>query len=143
MLKEDIQRLAERIVAWLKQPRIRLVYVLAGAALIGGAGALLWSYQTSQVEAHPPPGYLIAAFKEIHDSKILFNPSSQMEQGKVERIEARVSYKDVGEAISKGLIGTGDPKVETIKVGRQMSVTLNGDSFDIKKYSSETQWLLS
>jgi hypothetical protein len=62
-----------------------------------------------------------------------------MDQGKVERIEARVSYQDVGDAIVKGLKGRGEPNVETIQVGQDMSVTLTGDKFDIRKYGSDNQ----
>lgn len=90
-------------------------------------------------EPRPPPNYLLSGLKNIHDSKILFNPPKEMDQGKPERVEARVSYQDVGDAITKGLKGRGEPNLETIQVGKNMSVTLSGDKFDIKKYGSDKQ----
>lgn len=88
-----------------------------------------------------PPPYLAKSLADIHDSRILFNPPKEMEQGKKERIEARISYHDIGDAITKGLRGRGEPQLELIQVGERMTVTLHGDEeeFEISKYSSEEQ----
>jgi hypothetical protein len=123
----------------MKKPSRQLVLALSGAVIIGIAGAWLAGYTVWQAGAHPPPPYLVDGLKDIHDSKILFNPPREMEQGKTDRIEARISYQDVGDAIAKGLKGRGEPNVETIQVGQSMSVTLSGDKFDIKKYGSDLQ----
>lgn len=84
---------------------------------------------------------LRTALKEIHNGKILFNPPHEMEQGKPERVETRISFNDIEEAISKNLKGRGDPEIERIEVGRKMSVTLTADdeAFKITKYSSDEQ----
>jgi len=90
----------------------------------------------------PPPRLPIAkSLQDIHDRKILFNPPREMDQGKSERVEARISYQDIGDAITKELKGRGDPQVDTIKVGQKMTVTLHADEndFNIKKYSSDEQ----
>jgi len=64
-----------------------------------------------------------------------------MEQGKPERVEARISYQDIGDAIKKDLKGRGEPELQTIQVGQQMTVTLLADKkeFDIKKYGPDEQ----
>lgn len=82
-----------------------------------------------------------SALEEIHESKILFNPPHEMEQGKLERVEARISYKDVGDAIIKNLKGRGKPELENIQVGQKMSVTLyyDEDDFKVKSYNSKEQ----
>lgn len=84
---------------------------------------------------------MASALKEIRESKILFNPPHEMEQGKKERIEARISYQDVGDVITKNLKGRGKPELENIHVGRKMSVTLlaDDDVFRVKKYGSDEQ----
>ena len=125
----------------MKKPSRRLVFAFLGAAVVGLLGVGLMSYMILQSRANtqPPPPYLVTGLQDIHDSKILFNPPREMEQGKPERIEARISYQEVGDAIVKGLKGRGEPNVETIQVGQNMSVTLGGDKFNIKKYGSDKQ----
>lgn len=98
--------------------------------------------QCNRTANNPPPPLPIAnSLQEIHDSKIVFNPSREMEQGKPERVEARISYEDIGDAIMKDLKGRGEPELKTIQVGQQMTVTLLADEkeFDIKKYGPDEQ----
>jgi len=79
--------------------------------------------------------------QKLRDSKILFNPPVEMRQGSKERIEARISFADIGPAFTEGLEGRGAPQVESIKVGPIMKVVLVGDqdAFLIEKFSSEEQ----
>ena len=82
-----------------------------------------------------------AEVQKLHDSKILFNPPLEMQQGAKERIEARISFADIGPALTEGLHGSGVPQIETLKVGPIMKVVLVGDqgAFHIEKFSSEEQ----
>lgn len=82
-----------------------------------------------------------AAIERIHDGKILFNPPHDMDQGKVERVEVRISYDDINQAITNNLKGKGNPELDNIHAGQEMSATLSGDkdAFNIKEYSSAKQ----
>jgi hypothetical protein len=81
------------------------------------------------------------ALDEISDGYILFNPPLKMLQGKKERIEARVSVGDIGEALTNGLRGKGVPEKVHVKVGPIMKVKLysNKEEFEITNYSNEEQ----
>jgi len=112
-------------------------------ALVGFLGFLLLRFLRSFQSGNnaPPPDYLTSALDEIHDGKILFNPPREMEQGKAERVETRISYQDIGDAITKHLRGRGEPQTETIQVGEKMTVTLsaNETEFNIKKYGPDEE----
>ena len=77
----------------------------------------------------------------VPDSTILFNPPDSMIQGKKERIEARISLKDIGAALSKDLKGRGSISTEKIEAGPIMRVSLTADKedFDMTKYSNDQQ----
>lgn len=102
---------------------------------------LVFACNLSAPRRRDPPLWLTGSLQEIHDGKILFNPPREMDQGKTERIEARISYLDLDDAITRGLKGRGEPNLEAIQVGEIMTVTLHADTkeFDIKKYSSDEQ----
>jgi Carboxypeptidase regulatory-like domain len=78
---------------------------------------------------------------KLQESKIVFNPPLQMQQGKTERIEVRISSQDIGPALTTGLQGRGTPQVQNIKVSSIMKVALTGDSgaFTIDPLSDEEQ----
>jgi hypothetical protein len=106
-------------------------------------------------QAEPAPMNVQEAInKEVEDLKpgrILFNPSLEMQVGKTEIVEVRIS-KSLSEELSKGLKGAGTPQIENIKVGSYMGVVLNGtkDFFFIDMKNREqklitegeyTEWL--
>jgi hypothetical protein len=88
----------------------------------------------------------------LKDGQIVFNPPSQMQVGANETVTVRIS-KSIIQDLTKGLLGSGAPQTQTIKVGSQMGVTLNGppDYFTINRLNSDekqviadnetTQWL--
>jgi hypothetical protein len=79
--------------------------------------------------------------EKLPESQIVFNPPTQMRQGKKERIEARISYNDIGDTLIKGLKGRGVPIKQSIKVGPIMKVVLEADKdeFQIAKFSNDEQ----
>ncbi len=78
---------------------------------------------------------------KLHEGKILFNPPSEMKQGKRERIEARVSFEDIGVALSQDLKGRAAPQIEPVKVSSIMKVILTGDqdAFAIEQFGADEQ----
>jgi len=78
---------------------------------------------------------------KLHEGKILFNPPSEMKQGKRERIEARVSFEDIGAALSENLKGRAAPQIEPVKVSSIMKVILTGDqdAFAIEQFGTDEQ----
>ncbi len=78
---------------------------------------------------------------KLHEGKILFNPPSEMKQGKRERIEARVSFEDIGAALSQDLKGRAAPQIEPVKVSSIMKVILTGDqdAFAIEQFGTDEQ----
>ena len=64
-------------------------------------------------ESPSPPDLESIIQKEIQklrESKILFNPPREMQEQKTEKIEARISFEDIGPALAQGLEGHGPPK---------------------------------
>src|ERR1700687_5991735 len=119
-------------------------YIIVIVSALGAIGLNLSAvviYKPRPWQTRPPPPELLNALKEIHHSKIVFNPPVEMDQGQAERIEARISYQDIGTAITKNLKGRGLPDLENIEVGQKMTVTLlsDEDEFKIKKYASDEQ----
>lgn len=82
--------------------------------------------------------------KKLTEGRIVFNPPTTMQQGKAERIEARITSQDIGTKLTEGLKGRGVPKVENVKVGSFMKVLLYAkqDEFHITKLSSDEQVVL-
>lgn len=82
--------------------------------------------------------------EKLKNSKILFNPPLRMIQGKTERVEARISYKDIKDALTQGLRGKGLPIEEPIKVSPIMRVRLDTkeNEFQIKQYGDEEQVII-
>lgn len=81
--------------------------------------------------ASPSPEDLEAIIEKevqkLRDSKIVFNPPREMQEQKTEKIEARISFEDIGPAISQGLEGRGTPETATLKVSPIMRLTLTAD----------------
>jgi hypothetical protein len=57
--------------------------------------------------------------------QIVFNPPKQMQAGKDETVTVRISKALVND-LTQGLLGSGDPQSQDIKVGSEMGVTLKG-----------------
>lgn len=84
----------------------------------------------------------------LPEGLILHNIPPEMKVGITDRIEVRISKKNLEEEIIKGLRGRGTPSLQNIKVGSQMEVRLTGKSFDIEPLSPNklavlgdfTQW---
>jgi hypothetical protein len=86
------------------------------------------------------------------NGQIVFNPPKQMQTGKDETITVRIS-KSLVDDLTRGLLGSGDPQSQNIKVGSEMGVTLKGpqDYFTIALLNSSekqaitdseaTQWV--
>ncbi len=72
-------------------------------------------------------GMIQAEEQKLRESKIVFNPPKDMQEQQIEKIEARISFEDIGPALTQGLQGRGEPQVETLKVSPIMKVTLTGD----------------
>jgi hypothetical protein len=76
----------------------------------------------------PDPGSIIQKeIQKLRESKILFNPPREMQEQKTEKIEARISFEDIGPALAQGLECHGPPETTTLKVSPIMRVTLTGD----------------
>jgi hypothetical protein len=58
--------------------------------------------------------------------KYVFDPPSNMEQGKTERVELRIT-PNLSEDITQGLKGLGPPQGGDIKIGWAMKADLSGD----------------
>jgi hypothetical protein len=126
----------------LMDAQLRVTAMFSVSGLVFAGMAFFSIPEVMQLLSKPPQTpALKAALQEIHESKILFNPPHEMDQGKPVRVEARISYQDIGNAISKNLKGPGEITVERIEVGKKMSVTLTSDdeAFKIKKYGSDEQ----
>jgi hypothetical protein len=65
--------------------------------------------------------------QKLRESTILFNPPREMQEQKTEKIEARISFQDIGSALAEGLEGHGPPETAILKVSPIMRVTLTGD----------------
>ena len=102
---------------------------------------------SATVEASPSPGSIDweAAIKneerKLHQSKIVFNPPTEMLEQRTETIQARISFQDIGAALAEGLEGRGKPQEESLKVSETMKVTLTGDAdaFLIRPIGDEEQ----
>ena len=77
-------------------------------------------------------------FGKIGLGYILYNPPKEMKVGKKERIEVRIS-REYTQALTEGLKGTGELRIEEIKVDTYMRACLSGENFDIDDLSSEEQ----
>lgn len=76
--------------------------------------------------------------KNLSPGRILFNPPTEMKLGVNEKIEVRITKK-ITEDLTKGIEGRGIPKIEKIKVGPVMEVSLKGNNFDIKLLSPKEE----
>ena len=76
------------------------------------------------------------------EGSILFNPPAETVVGRRERVEVRIARAPLSELtaeLSRGLTGSGTPKVEDVLVATFMAVRLGGDDFTITPLSSEQQ----
>lgn len=79
--------------------------------------------------------------RKLRDSKIVFNPPTEMREQKTEVVQARISFDDIGAALREGLKGRGQIQEEALKVSEIMKVTLTGDgnAFLIQTIGEEEQ----
>src|SRR5487761_1078998 len=75
---------------------------------------------------------------KLQVGRISFNPPAQMTVGRKERIETRLGRKVIAN-LGKELKGHGEVKEEDVKVGPNMTVTLQGPNFDIFPLNSDEQ----
>jgi hypothetical protein len=99
---------------------------------------------TSQDEA----ALIEAARKTFKVGQISFIPPTEMEVGKTETFEVRLTQlppeKASQEVLTKGLPGSGKARVESLKVGCNMRVTLTAEEEDFKISpitTNEVRWL--
>ncbi len=74
--------------------------------------------------------------------QIIFNPPTEMQVAKTQRIEVRISRDTSGQTqitMKKNLKGEGQIQQATVKTGSVMSVRLQGAKFKITSLSSEMQ----
>lgn len=79
--------------------------------------------------------------KKLVEGQIVFAVPENMKQGKSERVEVRISSKQIGPKLTEGLKSRGTPLVEDIKVAKFMKVVLYGeeDEFRITKPPDTTE----
>jgi len=79
--------------------------------------------------------------KKLAEGQIVFAVPENMKQGKSERVEVRISSKQIGSKLTEGLKSRGTPLVEDIKVATFMKVSLYGeeDEFRITKPPNTTE----
>ncbi len=76
--------------------------------------------------------------EQLPIGKILFNPPTEMEEHKKERIEVRIT-QNINEDLKESLKGRGVPQIEQIRVSTVMTAKLSGDDFSINSLSDEQQ----
>lgn len=81
--------------------------------------------------------------KKLHDSEIVFNPPREMQEQKPVKIEARISFRDIGPALTEGLQGPGTPETGKLKVSPIMRVTLTGDPTAFYIQGSEAEQIVA
>lgn len=79
--------------------------------------------------------------RKLRDSKIVFNPPTEMQEQKTETIQARISFEDIGADLREGLQRPGQIQEDELKVSEIMKVTLTGDAnaFSIQRIGDEEQ----
>lgn len=100
----------------------------------GGTGKL----QPATPQPSDPFGAIDEALDELDVGEILYNPPLEMEVGKQERVEVRIT-RDITVNLSENLMGRGTPQIEKIRTGTYMKVRLSGSNFKIDSLSDEEQ----
>src|SRR5262245_60082780 len=102
--------------------------------------------------AKPVDSQIDNRLEAAKNGQIVFNPPKQMQADRDETVTVRIS-KSLVKDLTAGLVGSGDPQTQPIKVGSEMGVTLkgSGDYFKIALLNSSekqtitddeaTQWL--
>jgi uncharacterized lipoprotein YbaY len=96
---------------------------------------------TPAISSTPEPSLaqaVEAALTKLAQGKILYNPPTQMTQGKEERVEVRVTQNITGD-LNSGLQSSGAAKVEPVLVSPFMHAKLLGDDFSITPLSTDEQ----
>ena len=98
--------------------------------------------------AEPPPGADLAAlvqaeFSRLAAGHVLYNPPEEMQVGRRERVEVRITQGTTETLAAESLQGSGAPVVEPIPVSTFMKVRLTGDAFAITPLSSEEQFVVA
>lgn len=99
----------------------------------------------SPIDPHDWDAVVRREMDKLRDSKILFNPPLEMQQGKREIVEVRISAEDIGPVISGNLEGRGAPTVESIKVSPVMKVTMTGDegAFELRRLNGDEEQIIT
>ena len=107
----------------------------------------------AQAVPSPGPGYGVAqplagpddwisrAVKEsVHPGLLAFNPPSEMQQGRAERVEVGIARSpELRDALTAGFRGRGLPEVLQVDAAPVMGVELRGSSFQIDVLSPAEQ----
>jgi Flp pilus assembly pilin Flp len=70
--------------------------------------------------------------RKLAEGQIVFAVPENMKQGKSERVEVRISSKQIGPKLTEGLKSRGTPLVEDIKVAKFMKVFLYGEENEFR-----------
>jgi hypothetical protein len=77
-------------------------------------------------------------WENLSIGSILYNPSSEMQIGEMERVEARIA-KNIYENFDRNLKGKGMPQIDRLKVSSKMIIHLDGDeAFNIQELFAKT-----
>ncbi len=87
--------------------------------------------ESSSVWENVPDAGLVAP-EELILGRIVYNPPTEMIQGKTEIISVRIS-NDLTTDLEVGIFGNGEIRLSEIETGMVMSVDLNGSSFEIER----------
>lgn len=93
--------------------------------------------------AGDPAALVQAEFARLAAGHVLYNPPAEMQVGRRERVEVRITAGTTETLAAETLQGSGAPVVESIPVNTFMKVRLTGDAFGITPLSSEEQFVVA
>jgi len=106
----------------------------------GVAGYAAPGYGGGQPAAIPEDWISRVVRDTVHPGLLAFNPPSEMQQGRVERIEVGIARSsELRDALTAGLHGRGVTEVLQVDAGPVMGVELRGSSFQITALSPVEQ----
>jgi hypothetical protein len=88
-----------------------------------------------------PDDWISRAVREsVHPGLLAFNPPSEMQQGRAERVEVGIARSpELRDALTTGFRGRGLPEVLQVDAAPVMGVELRGSSFQIEALSPAEQ----
>lgn len=90
-----------------------------------------------------PAALVQAEFARLAAGHVLYNPPDEMQVGRRERVEVRITQGRAETLAAETLQGRGAAVVESIPVNTFMKVRLTGDAFTITPLSSEEQFVVA